>query len=212
MVGQIILVGAVRGLASEGERVSEIFQKFKPDVVGISISKESIQAMAEHLNSNNELPEPANMEEEMYIEGLSMFGEVIRPPPCYSKIWKLATNEDLPVKGLDMDDEHFTSAFCKYVSTLEMVRQSRCERKWARHAFQAQTPEEFVIEWDAVINSLAGYQNLEKAREEWVAKGICQLVKNYDKTLIVVELERLAGIQKFLHEMECEFQTPESDS
>ena len=210
--GQILLIGAVRGLISEGNMVKKAFTDLEPDIVGLSISKESIQAMTEHFKEGKQLPEPANFEEEMYIEGFSEFGEVVRPPPCFSEAWKMAVKNNVPVKGLDMDDEHFTSAFCKYVSTLDMVRQGRCEKRWARHGFIAKTPAEFVVEWDRVINWLPGYQNLEKAREEWIAKGICQLAKKYDKVLIVVELERLAGVQDFLREMDCNFQTPESES
>ena len=212
MTGQILLIGAVRGLISQSEKVKSAFEQFKPNIIGISVSKESIQAMAEHITNNDDVPEPANQEEDMYIEGLEAFGEVVRPPPCYSEAWKLAKKNEIPIRGLDMDDEHFTAAFCKYVSTLEMVRQGRCEKKWARHAFISQTPEDFVVEWDSVVNWLPGYQALERAREEWIAKGICILGKKYDKTLVIVELERLAGIQNFLQGMECSFQTPERES
>jgi len=206
MTDQILLIGAVRGLISEGERVKNTFEEFNPNIVGISTSKEAIEAMAEHIVTNNEIPESANQEEDMYIEGLEEFGEVVRPPPCYSEAWKLAKKNKIPIKGLDMDEEHFTAAFCKYVSTIDMVRQGRCEKKWARHAFIAQTPEDFVLEWDGAVNWLPGYQALERAREEWIAKGICILAKKYDKILVIVELERLAGVQNFLTGMGCDFQ------
>lgn len=207
MASQIVLIGAIRGLVSEGDKIKNAFERLRPNVIGISISKESIQAMEEHITSEKELPEPANLEEEMYIEGMGDFGEVVRPPPCYSEAWKLSSKNNIPIKGLDMNEEHFTAAFCKFVSTIEMVRQGRCEKKWARHAFQAQTPEEFVIEWDNVINWLPGYRALERAREEWIAKSICLLAKKYDNILVIVELERLAGIKNFLTDMDCDFQT-----
>ncbi len=212
MPGQIFLIGAVRGLISEGEKVKNAFEQFKPNVIGISTSKESVQAMAEHIASKKEVPEPANQEEEMYILGLEAFGEVVRPPPCYSEAWKLAKKGNIPIKGVDMDDEHFTAAFCKYVSTLDMVRQGRCEKKWARHAFKSQTPEDFVMEWDSVVNWLPGYQALERAREEWIAKGICILAKKHDNVLVIVELERLNGIQNFLQGMGCDFIIPDRES
>ena len=212
MPGQILLIGAVRGLISQGENVKNSFEEFKPNVIGISVSKESIQAMAELIASKKEVPEPANQEEELYIQGLEIFGEVVRPPPCYSEAWKLAKKNDIPIKGVDMDDEHFTAAFCKYVATIDMVRQGRCEKKWARHTFKSQTPEDFVVEWDSVVNWLPGYQALERAREEWIAKGICILGKKYDKILVIVELERLGGIQNFLMSMGCNFQTPDRES
>ena len=212
MTNQIILIGAVRGLISEGEKVKNAFEQFKPDIICISTSKESIQAMANHITTKKDVPEPAKQEEDMYIQGLETFGEVVRPPPCYSEAWKLASKNNIPIKGVDMDDEHFTAAFCKYVSTIDMVRQGRCEKKWARHAFISQTPEDFVVEWDGVVNWLPGYMALERAREEWIAKGICILAKKYENILVIVELERLAGIQNFLHGMGCDFQTPDRES
>ena len=66
MAGEIYLVGAVRGLESEGKMVAEAIDDVKPDIIGLSISKESLQAMAEHFENGSELPEPANFEEEMY--------------------------------------------------------------------------------------------------------------------------------------------------
>ncbi len=206
-MSNLFLISAVRGLISEGEKVKNTIKQLNPDIIAISISNESIQAMAEHITEKSEIPEPANFEEDIYIEGLEIFEEVVRPPPCYSEAWIQAKKKKIPIKGLDMDDEHFTAAFCKYVSTIDMVRQGRCEKKWARHAFQAKTPGEFVIEWDSMINWLPGYQALEKAREEWIAKGICVLAKKYDKVLVIVELERLAGIQNYLKEMNCDFET-----
>ena len=212
MTGQIFLIGAVRGLVSEGELVVEAIKDVKPNIIGLSISTESIQAMAEHLKTNTELPEPANFEEEMYIEGLSEFGEVIRPPPCFSEAWKLSQNNGTILKGLDMDDEHFSSAFCKYINSIEMIRQGRCNKKWARHGYVSETPQEFVLEWDNVINWLQGYKNLELARERWIAKGISKLSEKHEKVLAIVEFERFAGVKKALDELECDYHTADSES
>ena len=208
----ILIMGCVRGLASEGEVVVEAILKHKPEAVGISISKESLQAMAQHFGAGGELPEPANFEEEMYIEGISQYGDVIRPPPCFSEAWKMAEKEGAELKALDMDDEHFTSAFCKHISGLEIIRQGRCNKKWARHAFVANNPKEFVLEWDRMINWLPGYMNLENAREEWIAKGISKLSEENDIVLTVIEYERLAGVKKSLDKLGKEYQTLESES
>lgn len=208
----ILLMGCIRGLASEGELVHEAVLEHGPDVVGISISKESLQAMAEHFRSKSELPEPANFEEEMYIEGVSQYGEVIRPPPCFSEAWRAAEKQGIELKALDMDDEHFTAAFCKHISALEIIRQGRCSKKWARHAFVANSPKEFVLEWDSVINWLPGYKSLERAREEWIARGISKLDQRFDRVLAVVEYERVAGVCESLNELDKEYQTLESDS
>ena len=212
MSGQIFLIGAVRGLISQGELVAEAIKDVQPNIIGLSISTESVQAMAEHLDSNSELPEPANFEEEMYIEGLSEFGEVIRPPPCFSEAWKLSEKMSIPIKGLDMDDEHFSTAFCKYINSIEMIRQGRCNKKWARHGYVSKTPQDFVLEWDNVINWLQGYKNLEQARERWMAKGISKLSEKHEKILAIVEYERFAGVKEELDELGLDYQIAESES
>ena len=212
MSGQIFLIGAVRGLISQGELVVEAIRDVQPNIIGMSISTESIQAMAEHLKSNSDLPEPANFEEEMYIEGLSEFGEVIRPPPCFSEAWKISEKMSIQIKGLDMDDEHFSTAFCKYINSIEMIRQGRCNKKWARHGYVSKTAQEFVLEWDRVINWLQGYKNLEQAREQWMAKGISKLSEKHEKVLAIVEYERFAGVKGALDELGYDYQTADSES
>ena len=208
----ILLMGCVRGLASEGDWVKNTISEHRPDAVGISISKESLQAMAQHYELGGDLPEPANFEEEMYIEGISQYGEVIRPPPCFSEAWRVAEKRGITLMALDMDDEHFTAAFCKHISGLEIIRQGRCNNKWARHTFTAKNPKEFVLEWDRMINWLPGYKNLEKAREDWIAKGISKLSEEHGSVLVVVEYERLAGVRNSLEELGKEYQTLESDN
>jgi hypothetical protein len=206
MPGQVFIVGAVRGLVSEGERVFSIVQSKLPSVVGLSVSKEGMIAMKDAANPEIKGAGPANIEEEIYINWLSKFGEVIKPPPCFSMALKAADQSRIPVEPLDMDDEHYTAAYCKYISTLDMMRQGKSEKFYSKHVFQSKKPEDFVIEWDCLVNRLKGYRELEMAREEWLAKGACRLAKKHEKTLIVVELERLAGISGYLKTMECNFE------
>jgi len=206
MFGRVFIVGAVRGLASEGERVFSIIKNNKPAVVGLSVSKEGMMTMKELANAETANPEPDNIEEEIYINGLSEFGEVIKPPPCFLMAMKSADQFKIPIEALDMDDEHYTAAYCKYVSTLDMMRQGRSEKIFSKHVFLAKTPEEFVFEWDDLVNRLKGYMELEMAREEWLAKGACRLARKYEKTLVIVELERLTGVSVHLKTMGCDFE------
>ncbi len=208
----IYVLGAVRGLVSEGDFAASQVRKLGPNVVGLSISKEAIMAMESHIKEKKRAPEPANFEEEMYIEGLSEYGEILRPPPCFSMAWEAAKELKINVWGLDMDDEHFTSAFCKHISSIEMMRQGRCNKKWARHAFVSKTPKEFVAEWDKVINWLPGYKNLEAAREECMAKNIARLAREYRTILAIIEYERLGGVVRELEGLDLEFQVLETDA
>lgn len=206
MPSRIFITGAVRGLVSEGERVVSIIQKIMPTVIGLSVSIEGLDAMKSPGNFEILNAGPNNVEEEIYMDGLSEFGEVVKPPPCYSRAMKAAIQSKIQIEPLDMDDEHYTAAYCKYVSTLEMMRQGRSGKLFSKHIFHAKKPEEFVVEWDNLVNRLKGYRELEKAREEWLAKGACRLAKKYEKTLVIIELERLTGVSDYLKTMQCNFE------
>ena len=206
MPGQLFIVGAVRGLISEGDRVISIIHKIMPMAVGLSVSTEGLDAMKDPANSKIQNAGPNNAEEEIYIDGLSEFGEVVKPPPCFLMAMKAAIQSKISIEPLDMDDEHYTAAYCKYVSTLDMMRQGRSEKFFLKHVFLAKTPEEFVIEWDGLVNRLKGYKELERAREEWLAKGAVRLAKKHAKTLVIVELERLTGVIDYLKTMDCDFE------
>jgi hypothetical protein len=207
MASRILLAGAIRGLVSEGDRVVRILERERPDAVGLAVSPEGLEVMASGKALPQDQKNAANPEEEMYIEGLSEFGEVVKPPPCFSMAQQFALANKIRIEALDMDDEHYTAAYCKYVSTLDMIRQGNSRKHFARHAFVAGTPEEFVMEWDGLVNRLKSYRDLENAREAWFAKRISLLAGKGKAVLAVVELERLAGVSERLTGLGLEFET-----
>ena len=113
----------------------------------------------------------------------------------------------MPIKALDMNDEQYTNAYCRNISTLEMVSQGRGQRRIARHQFAAQTAEEFVLEFDSIVNKQKGYKKLEQEREEFMAMKIGKLAKKHEKVLAIVELERLGGVKEALGTLEISFST-----
>ena len=160
--------------------------------------------MKEHMEQNDaNAASLDNLEEDVYVAGLEDFGEVIKPPPCFSRAVIVAEKSNIQIEPLDMDDEQYTNAFCRNVSTLEMMSQGRCGRRMARHAFTATTPEDFVMEFDSIANHPKGFKRLEKEREEHMAMKISELAEKYEAVLAIVELERLAGISNALNEIGC---------
>jgi hypothetical protein len=172
--------------------------------VALSISPEGLEAMGKPENLKPDRNKPSNPEEEIYILGLSAYGEVMKPPPCFSMALEQARSGNIPVKALDMDDEHYTIAYCKYVNTMDMIRQGHGRKSMPKHRFVSKTPEEFVLEWDDLVNRLKGYRDLENSREMWLAKGISKLAQNSASILAIVELERLKGVEKNLMSLGCE--------
>lgn len=205
MEGKIYLTGAVRGLIPEGERVVALIESISPDAVGITISSEGLETL-KNPEMNASGGKPVNVEEEVYMRGLSKYGKVVRPPPCFSMAVLRSVKDNIVIKALDMDDEHYTAAYCRYVSTMDMMRQGRAGKSLLRYRFKSTTAANFVVEWDRLVNRFAGYRSLEKAREHWFAKGICRLSEKHGKILIIVELERLPGLEHHLQSMGCIFE------
>ena len=207
MGSRVYLIGAVRGLVSEGERVMAAIGGIRPDVVALSVSREGIEAMRTLSGAMASAAKPASVEEAIYIRGLSKYGKVMKPPPCFQMAGKAADEAGIPTQGLDMDDEHYTAAYCKYVSTVDLMRQGRSQKRFLGHAFRSKNPESFVMEWDGMVNRLEGYRRLEAARERWMARGIKRLSERYVCPLAVIELERLPGVRAHLKALECAFET-----
>ncbi len=190
---EVMLAGAVRGLVSEGERISQLVSTGSPEVVGLSISKEALIGMEEYVNAGKDDAKLDNLEEAVYVRELKKFGELVKPPPCFVEAWKAAIENNIVVKPLDMNDDQFTTAYCRNVSTVELLTLGRRDKKIYKYDFKATTPEEFVLEWDGIMTQSKGFNRLEKEREEFMAKEITKLSKD-NLVLAVVELERLAGI------------------
>jgi pheromone shutdown protein TraB len=191
------ILGVVRGLENEGDRVTESFRRTKPELIAVSLSKEDLDVIKDS-PGKKEKATSTNFEEEVYIHVLGKFGDIIKPPPCYSAAVDLSKKNDVPCTPIDMNDEEFTDAFCKNVSTFELYRQSRGSKRLMRTKFKGSTPEEFVLEFDKSVNRLEGYRKLEKERERFMADKLLKLSKKWKSIMAVIELERLEGVKSHL--------------
>jgi len=188
---RVHVMPAVRGLVSEAASVRAAISQVSPEAVGLSIAREELEAL--RLFEGGNVP-PDNVEEEVYVRGLSRFGDVRKPPPCFEEAVRVAAERSIPVHSLDMDDEQYSSVFVASVSTVDIllsnVRQNRL-RKWESKAPAA---ADFVLEWDALVNSSKGYRALQGERETFIARRIRQLAGKYRSLLAVLELERTKGV------------------
>jgi hypothetical protein len=205
--GVVQLLGAVRGLVTEGTRIAEMIKEIRPEKVGLSISPESLKALNLYIDAGRGEVGPESVEEEIYILELEKFGKVLKPPPCFTEALKQCNSLDIQVVALDMDDVHFTDAYCSHVSGLELIMQGRKSRKLEKRAFESSTPEDFVLEWDSVVNGSKGFRALEREREKVIAGNIAKTAKNTTNMLAVVELERVGGVEDFLKAQDCNYKT-----
>ncbi len=203
---EVYLIGVVKGLVSEGDRLKEDIERLKPDfdVGGLPISKEELEGLKDFVekgspDDEDEIKVEPSTPEKIYAEKLSKFGEVSLPPPSYTFFLDYCEERDIDLEAFDMDEEHYTMAYCDHVSGTEWLRQAFREKTLRGKKLEAETPEKFAVAWDSMINKLTGFQDLEKHRERIMAKNIKRLSKR--GTLVaLIEEERIRGIVDILSE------------
>lgn len=193
---RIFLLPVIKGLVSEAEVVKDAFQCAHPSRVFISISPEQLQMLGEKDTYHEYDP---SMIEAAYAFFLNKFGAVEIPPPCYVQAYDLCQQQGIEVSALDMDEERFTELYCDNIGTMEMFRESRFAKKAPKKKFNLRSPQAFVKDWDAKVNSTRGFRSLEKAREEYMANLLQEECKS-DGILVLIELERFDGILKLLNQ------------
>jgi hypothetical protein len=188
---RVMVLPVVRGLVSEEAKVEDAFEKCSPGAVALSISKEEAESLKILEKEEAPLETP---EEEVYVENLRKFGEVRKPPPCFSKAVNLCKESSVECVGADMTEEEYTDAYCHFISTLEVMRDSWFKAKLDKKSLEAKTPEEFVLKFDSIVNKTKGHKGLEREREKVMAHKIWKLSKKQRMILAIIELERANGV------------------
>lgn len=192
---RVTVLPAIRGLVPEGERVRLAVEEVQPEAVAVTVGREELEALLAYDGSEHP---PGNWEEELYVAGLGQWGAVRKPPPCFVEAVRAAKARGIAVRALDFNDDDYTEAYVAHVTAWDLIFHSRLEKKVRNHRFVSQTAEEFVVEFDAVINDPEGYVRLEQAREQHIAKRIAKLAGKHRSLLAVVEYERAAGVRQRL--------------
>lgn len=195
------IIGVIKGLEKESEKVREGFKRCKPEFLAISLSKEDLSGL-KNFSGKVRNAEPSNYEEVVYIRELKKFGKVKKPPPCYLTAVGLAKENNVPCTAIDMSEEEYTDAFCRNVSTLDLYRHSWGAKKFMRKKFSASTPGDFIIEFDKAATSLKGYKMLEEEREKYMAERLLKFSKKWKSILAVVELERAEAVGRLIKKMD----------
>jgi hypothetical protein len=185
------VLSVVRGLPSEASAVARAIDLLSPSMIGLSIAPEELEALRSY--PGGPAP-PENFEEEVYMAGLAAWEEPVKPAPCFTEALRLADAHRIPVEGLDMDETTYTDAYTSAVSTMELILHGRAEARLRHRKFRAKTPEEFVREWDAVVNHAAGFARLQREREAHMATRLRDRAERFRRVLAVVECERAPGV------------------
>lgn len=200
---KVRLLSIVKGLVSEGDEVKSGMKDLDIDfeLGALPISEQELKGLnklvAEESFDDEELDIQPSNPEKIYAEKLSRFGEVSLPPPAYIAFLNFCSEHEIDVEAFDMDEEHYTMAYCDHVSGTQWLRQALREKRLHKKKIEAETPEDFAVEWDAVINKLKGYQDLEEHREKVMAKNIKRLSKR-GALIALIEEERVQGVVDLL--------------
>ena len=195
---QIRFLSTVKGLVSEAEIVESEIESFKPDLVALSIGPEEIKGTREWDG------QPYDMSGWDEIYGLSLrkvVGEtgVRLPPPSFSKAIEVSDSKNLEVIGIDMDEESFTESYTSNVSTLQLYKRGRLEKKMAKRGIEGDTAQDIVVNMENSIREIAGFAKLEDDRVRAMTNNI---KSNLDKSkiLVIVELSNADFLIKSLKE------------
>lgn len=191
----VSVLGVIKGLKSESDTVKKAFDHVSPDKVAISLSKEELEGLR---NIPEDYEPELSRYEEIYAEGLSRFGEVAAPPPCYVAALELANHTNLPIVPVDLDERTYTELYCAAIPGTTLFRHST--RTWLlkRRRFSDEGPEEFVLAWDRAVNGSGGFRIIETKRAEAMANGIREACEDSKRVLAIIELERAAEVSDLL--------------
>jgi len=190
-LASVDILSVVRGLPSETSTVAEAIRTTNPNVVALSIGSEELQTLRVYHGGPLE---PENFEEEIYVAGLSAWEPPVKPPPCFTEAVRIADKRGTRLEALDMDEVTYTENYVDCVSTLEVIFQGRRERKLANKRFDAKTPQDFVLAWDAEVNGPPGFARLQARREAYMATRLRQIADSESSVLALIEVERSRGV------------------
>jgi len=185
------VLGVVKGLVSEKAKVRDAILSLDPDVVGLSISAEELEALK--VKEDYSKYEMSTLEE-VYAVYLESFGPVELPTPAYVEAMELCAEKHIELVALDLSDAEYTEAYCENIGAMEIVRESFFSRSISRKRFNISSPEQFALDWDRKVNRAKGFRELEERREAHMAEELNVLAKAHKKVLAVIEIERADGV------------------
>ncbi len=191
----INLLPVIKGLKAEADKVQAAFRNVKPDAVAMSVSREELEGLR---NMPDDYEPELSRYEEIYADGLSRFGEVAAPPPCYVAAVELADHLGVRLVPVDLDEQSYSDLYCAAVPGTTLFRHST--RTWIlkRRRFSDEGPEDFVLRWDRAVNNLEGFRTIEVKRAEAMARGIQSLCGDSKNILAIIELERARQVSRLL--------------
>ncbi len=192
---RLLLLGSVRGLATEASAVTASLDSFAPESLGVSTSPEELRGFNDYfLGAPTEPFVPLTSTEVSEVRGLCRFGEVRVPNPSVLAALEWGRVRALPVAALDPGEEEAATLFTEHIGYLELVRRTVRERKLGREPPRPSSADAFALAWDRSANPGRGSRRLAQAREALVARAVERLAQGRGRVAALVDRERFDGI------------------
>ena len=187
---EIRILSTVKGLVSESDIVESEIESFDPDLVALGIGPEEVNGTREWNG------EPYDMSGWDEIYGLSLrkiVGDkgVKLPPPSFSTAIKVSDSKKIDVIGIDMDEESFTEAYTKNISTWQLFKRGRLEKSMSKAGIDGKTPEEIALNMESSIRELSGFAKLENARVKAMLTNLRIQSETRKKILAIIEISNV---------------------
>ncbi len=187
---EIRILSTVKGLVSESDIVESEIESFDPDLVALGIGPEEVNGTREWDG------EPYDMSGWDEIYGLSLrkiVGDkgVKLPPPSFSTAIKVSDSKKIDVVGIDMDEESFTEAYTKNISTWQLFKRGRLEKSMSKAGIDGKTPEEIALNMESSIRELSGFAKLENARVKAMLTNLRIQSETRKKILAIIEISNV---------------------
>ncbi len=186
------IIPIIKGLISEKEKVLDALSKGNYDAAAVALGPEDIEAITKRAEIKGEY-ETSDLDI-IYSRHIIDFGPIDMPDPASTVLIDECNAKHVPVLPLDMSDAEYTEIYCNNVTTIEFLKEKRIIRKALRKKFDKSTPENFVMQWDALMNKIKGYDKVSKIREAYMADQIKDIAKYKKCVLTAIEYERVDGV------------------
>ena len=121
------------------------------------------------------------------------------PPPSFTNAIKIADLKNIPILGLDMDEETYTDEYTKNISTWQLFKRGRLEKSMVKSGIDGDTPEEIAMNMENAIRQLSGFNNLENSRVNCMVSNFRENLDN-ERILAIIEISNVELLINLLKE------------
>ncbi|CAC12485.1 hypothetical protein [Thermoplasma acidophilum] len=194
----ITLFGGIKGLVRDGDDLKSALYQERPGAIYIVLSKEQIDGLSAFLKDPFELS--MSDYEISYGLHLSVYGEVMTPPPIYIEAVKYAEENGKELRPLDVPEKEYSEFYVKNVKMFDLLRNSLRKRRVTRMEFGDTSPEDFVRRWEETMNRVKGLKRVEDYRLSYIEERIREYLSSEKEknVFIITEFEFYDQLKKFL--------------